>query len=850
MQHTLRTIGRPRKLARQLLGCSLMLCGPFLALSSLIGLATAQGPVGSWSEEFDRPGLHGGWIWALGHYQGDLVAGGEGFFEADGESFGLIARFDGTHWQPIGQRLNGSIVHSFAEFQGELIVGGQFGVTGSLIGNIARWDGSQWRALGGQINWLVYALAEYQGELYAAGDFSLAGGQPAKNIARWDGTQWRTVGGGIDNPQAPGFEEVWALSAGPDDRLYAAGMFTAAGGGAAHNVAVWDGNSWSPVGVGLPGPLNARVLDLEWYQGKLYACGNFDLIGGTVTTDIDMEKVAVWDGSSWSAAGVFPDGVIGTRVSALQTVGTDLYAGGTIIAADGTPVKRFARFDGAQWSAMGGIQANSINTRILDMTEQGGKLVVGGFFFRAGFDFTHGEGIAVDNVTTFDGTDWESVGEGLGLDERSLDSVLWNNQVVVVGGAFGQAGSQTVGAPALFDGTDWVGLGQFLGSVVTVIVDQGDLVVAGDFSSVDGQSANDVARFDGTQWTGFGPPPFCCGVDALAAYQGQIYAGGLGGVKRWNGSSWQTFGPQIFGSIYTLHVHQGVLYIGGSMSSFGNLVAWDGSVQQTVGGGTNGIVYTLESFEGELLVGGSFTSAGGVSANRLARWDGSSFSSFPGITGSLVAALTVFQGELHAGGHLTQAVIPRQHLARWDGSAWKPVGGGLDNTPRALVPDDAGGHLYAAGTFRHAGGSPSSYFARWDTEPGSIGTNFCSSLDNSSGGPAVISGSGSDSVSANDLALSAAPVPDQFGVFFYGPSQTQVPFGNGFRCADGVLNRLAIVMATGNTLTLALDNTSPPTASGQITVGATWNFQAWFRDPAAGGAFFNLSDGLEVLFTP
>ena len=39
-------------------------------------------------------------------------------------------------------------------------------------------------------------------------------------------------------------------------------------------------------------------------------------------------------------------------------------------------------------------------------------------------------------------------------------------------------------------------------------------------------------------------------------------------------------------------------------------------------------------------------------------------------------------------------------------------------------------------------------------------------------------------------------------------------------------------------------------AATQITAGSTWNFSAWFRDPAAGGAFFNLSDGLEVTFGP
>jgi hypothetical protein len=35
-----------------------------------------------------------------------------------------------------------------------------------------------------------------------------------------------------------------------------------------------------------------------------------------------------------------------------------------------------------------------------------------------------------------------------------------------------------------------------------------------------------------------------------------------------------------------------------------------------------------------------------------------------------------------------------------------------------------------------------------------------------------------------------------------------------------------------------------------INAGDTVNFQFWFRDPAAGGAAFNLSDALEVNWCP
>jgi hypothetical protein len=131
-----------------------------------------------------------------------------------------------------------------------------------------------------------------------------------------------------------------------------------------------------------------------------------------------------------------------------------------------------------------------------------------------------------------------------------------------------------------------------------------------------------------------------------------------------------------------------------------------------------------------------------------------------------------------------------------------------------------------------------------------LGTTYCAAGPNSTGSAATVSASGSASVAANDLLLRAEPVPNQFGVFFYGPQQTNLPFGNGTLCITGEIGRLDVVMATGNVMTFLLDNTSPPSTSTQITASSTWNFQAWFRDPMAGGAFFDLSNGLSLVFGP
>ncbi len=134
-------------------------------------------------------------------------------------------------------------------------------------------------------------------------------------------------------------------------------------------------------------------------------------------------------------------------------------------------------------------------------------------------------------------------------------------------------------------------------------------------------------------------------------------------------------------------------------------------------------------------------------------------------------------------------------------------------------------------------------------DDGSIGTGYCTSTPNSTGSAATIDAFGSTSFTTNDLTLVAGPVPATPGLFYYGPTQGQVPFGNGFRCVGGQLSRLSVSVPSGGVMTTAVDLLTPPTANGQITPGSVWNFQAWFRDPAGGGAGFDLSDAVEVTFT-
>ena len=130
--------------------------------------------------------------------------------------------------------------------------------------------------------------------------------------------------------------------------------------------------------------------------------------------------------------------------------------------------------------------------------------------------------------------------------------------------------------------------------------------------------------------------------------------------------------------------------------------------------------------------------------------------------------------------------------------------------------------------------------------------NYCIGAPNSSGPGARMDFTGTWSVSSNHLTLRAEHCPpNNFGVFFFGPTAIQVPFGNGVRCVGGGIRRISPAVSTGATGTavLPVDLAAHPFNS-QIQPGDTRHFQFWFRDIPAGGAQFNLSDALSIRFAP
>lgn len=128
---------------------------------------------------------------------------------------------------------------------------------------------------------------------------------------------------------------------------------------------------------------------------------------------------------------------------------------------------------------------------------------------------------------------------------------------------------------------------------------------------------------------------------------------------------------------------------------------------------------------------------------------------------------------------------------------------------------------------------------------------------NSTGIGALLVATGLASVANDDLALVEADMPaGTIGVFFAGQGQGLSPFGAGLNCvASGPLGLIrfpAGVSDPAGTLSLsAVISTAQAIVPASLAAGSTWNFQGWYRDPAAAcGNGVNLSNALRVVIIP
>ncbi len=528
-------------------------------------------------------------------------------------------------------------------------------------------------------------------QLVAGGSFYRVGGETVSHITRWDGAAWQPFGDGMSGGDSGGTHVLslttWdADGSGPlPAQLVAGGIFNTAGGVTVNGVARWDGAAWQPFGSGVDDSTFPYVYSLSTWDPdgsgpmpvQLVAGGAFNRIGGAA-----VYHIARWDGASWRAFGSGLNGFI----HAVTTWDPD---------------------------ASGPVPA---------------QLVVGDSSITAGFG-------SENNILHWDGSAWRPFGSGLSgsASPDRLALTIWDPDgpgplpaQPVAGGDFFFAGSERVNLIARWDGAAWQPLGSGMNNTVFALTTWDpdgtgpmpeQVVAAGEFTNAGDVAVNRIAHWDGAAWQPFGSgmnsnsSPYVLALttwdpDGSGPLTAQLVAGGAfptaGGVTvnniaRWDGAAWQPFGSGVSGSVNAF-------------------AEWDpdGSGPLTA----------------QLVAGGHFPTAGGVTVNSIARWDGAAWQPFGSGMNGRVLALTTWDADgpgpqpvqLAAAGYFTTAGgVMNNRIARWDGSAWRPFGSGMNSLVYALKawdPDGSGPlpeQLIAGGAFSTAGGLPAGYLATWST---------------------------------------------------------------------------------------------------------------------------------------
>ena len=315
---------------------------------------------------------------------GDVYVGGD-FAQAGTVAAAHIAKWNGTVWSQLGTgvnaNINGSVRALAVAANGDVYAGGGFTIAGGVAANhVAKWNGSAWTPLSSAIangvgsDVLTLAVGS-NGEVYAGGIFTEAGGIAANSVAKWNGTAWISLGSGAANGVKLGVN-VLAIAGNGD--LYVGGNFTQAGGIAANYIAKWNGTMWTPLGTGTANGVNSVVFSLTVAgNGDVYIGGLFNQAGG-----LTANYIAKWNGTMWTSLGTGTANGMNAHVNALvMAANGDLYAAGAFTQTGSVPANRVARWNGSTWSTLGTGTNETIYVLSLGLN---GKLCAGGFFTTTG----------------------------------------------------------------------------------------------------------------------------------------------------------------------------------------------------------------------------------------------------------------------------------------------------------------------------------------------------------------------------------------------------------------------------------------------------------------------------------
>ena len=492
------------------------------------------------------------------------------------------------------------------------------------------------------------------------------------------------------------------------------------------------------ISAGLDGALYDSILWDRDGSGPLAAelviGGAFRRVGGVVVNGVARQDAVL----GWQALGDGVDGI----VRCLAIDGSNrLVVGGTFANAGLVATPRIARFDGTQWSALtspppaltGPITALAPRGAVeLNYVDNGGL----GYF---------------DGAATY-GIPLTAASGSFGA--SALDVARLPNGDLLVAGSFSAVAGQPANNLAVVEGNTGVvrnlqgGTNALVRSVD--VSPSGDFLVFGAFTTAGGAASPNVARWTASGWQTY-PSPMLL-VDVLGGCTdgaGEPVVFGTIGVRQFVGGAWQTLSSLAVLTVHARALPDGTLLFGTTVTAnattpeFGYLL--QNGVASPLAAGANGAFQAAAEMPDGSIVGYLFTNAGmpaltnqpapGGFVRRTASgaWHPEPTGLPPRVASNAMAQIAAILPQrdgsyVVAGGFTTIGGGAITGIARFDGSAWQPLGAGPGG-PVARAAQLANGDLVVlsgAQSLRRFDG------ATWQTlSPSAAGTELAACRDGS-----------------------------------------------------------------------------------------------------------------------
>lgn len=254
----------------------------------------------------------------------------------------------------------------------------------------------------------------------------------------------------------------------------------------------------------------------------------------------------------------------------------------------------------------------------------------------AGGDFAGWTG-SRSKVFKYDGTNWIQAGGD--FDEASWSStkqlLLYNNKLVS-GGRFSSINGKNIMNIAAWNGTNWDSLGQGLnGTVYNLAEHNGNLFASGLFTaSGTDSSVKHIAKWDGIKWSALDSAQSLDFGNVMISFDSMLFIGNvldtisgieMHGIAAYDGSTFHSKGDTNLRYVTNFWVYNNELYLCGEIyvpntNQYKNVVLkYNGSIWQQVGANFNQGISCLEDYNNQLLSAGSFTIVGTQTVSHIAQ---------------------------------------------------------------------------------------------------------------------------------------------------------------------------------------------------------------------------------------